>query len=247
MDFKNQHIVIPGRSRGIGAQVARILAHQGAILSILYRSDSKSVHELIRSLGDAVSVLAFECDIRDRVQVDAAFRDIFADMGAIDALVNNAGIWLPTPIQETDPEVRDLILDVNLRGLMNCCESVLPFLKKSEASIVNISSTAGQRGESGYSAYAASKGAVISYTKSLAAELGVRNIRVNAVAPGWVYTDMAREAIDQRRDQILAEIPLNRVAEPKDIAEPVCFLLSKGARFITGEILNVNGGSVLCG
>ena len=246
MNFEKKHIVITGGSRGIGAQVARCLSQQGAVLSILYHTNTEAARELIQSLGDAAAVFAFECDVRDRDQVASAFRDIYADIGTIDALVNNAGVWLPTPVDHIEKEIRDRIVNVNLNGVMNCCESVLPYMQ-SGAAIVNISSTAGQRGEPGYSAYAASKGAVISYTKSLAVELGSRNIRVNAVAPGWVYTDMAREAIDARREQILAEIPLKRVATVRDIAEPVCFLLSDAAGFITGEVLNINGGSVLCG
>jgi 3-oxoacyl-[acyl-carrier protein] reductase len=169
------------------------------------------------------------------------------EWGGLDCLINNAGVWVHEPLEKLDHQQLQATLAVNVVGPFLCAREAVPLLRRSQnGSIVNISSTAGQRGEAFYSPYAASKGAIISATKSWATELAP-DIRVNAVAPGWVDTDMTAQALGERMEEILGSIPLHRVASPEDIAAPVLFLASPLARHITGEILNVNGGSVLVG
>ena len=188
-------------------------------------------------------------DVADPTEARQLVRDVVASWDRLDILVNNAGVWEEDRAGEGGLDVWDRALSVNLRGAFLVTDAAVPHLAKTSGSIVFVSSTAGQRGEAGHSAYAATKGGLISYTKSLAAELGPRGIRVNAVAPGWVDTDMTAATLadaDARRE-IEAAIPLRRVASPRDVAGPVLFLVSDLARHVQGEIVNVNGGSVLVG
>jgi 3-oxoacyl-[acyl-carrier protein] reductase len=188
------------------------------------------------------------CDVTDRDQIGELFELISKEWGGLDCLVNNAGVWIHDPLMELDKTKLEATLAVNVVGPFLCSREAVPLLKVSpNGSIINISSTSGQRGEAFYSPYAASKGAMISATKSWSTELAPE-IRVNAVAPGWVDTDMTADALaGNGRAKALAAIPLQRIATPDDIAGSVVFLASPLARHITGEILNVNGGSVLVG
>ncbi len=188
----------------------------------------------------------------DVSQVDQArqlVRDVVAAWGRLDIVVLNAGIWDEDVTGRGDVEVWDRTYAINLRGAFLVTDAAAPHLEKHGGSIVFVSSTAGQRGEARHSAYAASKGALISYTKSLAAELGPRGIRVNAVAPGWVDTDMSAGVLANplARSEIERSIPIGRIASAEDIAGPILFLVSDLARHLQGEIVNVNGGSVLAG
>jgi 3-oxoacyl-[acyl-carrier protein] reductase len=192
--------------------------------------------------------LVRRCDLRDAADVRAMFAYVAAEWGALDVLVNNAGIWVPNALAGFDGAGLDETLAVNVSGSFLCAVAALPLLEAAaDGNIVNLTSTAGQRGEPGYSPYAASKGAMIAATRSWAVELAPR-VRVNSVAPGWVDTDMTAEALSgPARREALAGIPLGRIATPDDIAGPVVFLASPLARHITGEVLSVNGGSVLGG
>jgi len=241
---------VTGGSRGIGRAVARELCLSGARVAVNYRSDEASANAFVRELRDAGGeAMALAGDVADPVQARQLVRDVIAAWERLDILVNNAGVWEEDEAGRGDLAVWDRALAVNVRGSFLVTDAAVAHLEKTSGSIVFISSTAGQRGEARHSAYAASKGAVISYTKSLAAELGPRNIRVNCVAPGWVETDMTRDALadPSRRREIETGIPVGRVASPRDIAGPVLFLVSDLARHLQGEILNVNGGSVLVG
>ncbi|HYP50644.1 MAG TPA: SDR family NAD(P)-dependent oxidoreductase, partial [Pyrinomonadaceae bacterium] len=169
--------------------------------------------------------------------------------GRVDILVVNAGIWKGAPGDEMSEELWDEVLDTNLKSGWAMSRAIVPEIKKQErGAIVLVSSTAGQRGEANYSNYAASKGGQISFTKALAMELAPK-IRVNCVAPGWIETAMVRPVFEdaEYKEQVLNSIPLKRMAATDDIALAICFLASDWARHITGEILNINGGSVLCG
>jgi 3-oxoacyl-[acyl-carrier protein] reductase len=196
--------------------------------------------------GVAAPHLARRCDLRDAADVRAMFAYVAAEWGALDVLVNNAGIWVPNALADFDGGGLDETLAVNVSGSFLCAAAALPLLEvAADGNIVNLTSTAGQRGEPGYSPYAASKGAMIAATRSWAVELAPR-VRVNSVAPGWVDTDMTAAALSgPARREALAGIPLGRIATPDDIAGPVVFLASPLARHITGEVLSVNGGSVL--
>jgi 3-oxoacyl-[acyl-carrier protein] reductase len=186
------------------------------------------------------------CDLRDAAAVRAMFDLVAAEWGALEVLVNNAGIWVPNPLASLDAAELDETLEVNVAGSFLCAAAALPLLERGiGGNIVNITSTAGQRGEPRYSPYAASKGAMIAATRSWAVELAPR-IRVNSVAPGWVDTDMTAAALaGEGRREALAGIPLGRIATPEDVAGPVLFLASPLARHVTGEVLSVNGGSVM--
>jgi 3-oxoacyl-[acyl-carrier protein] reductase len=250
IDLSERVALVTGGSRGIGRAVCELLARAGARVAVSFRADSTAADEVVAAIrssgGEAMAVAG---DIADPGQARQLIRDVLAAWQRLDILVNNAGVWEEDEAGRGDLETWDRTLAVNVRGAFLVTDSAVPHLARERGSIVFISSTAGQRGEARHSAYAASKGALISYTKSLAAELGPRGVRVNCVAPGWVETDLTRSTLADptRRREIEDSIPIGRVAQPEDIAGPVLFLVSNLARHVQGEILNVNGGSVLCG
>jgi len=250
IDLTGRRVLVTGASRGIGAACCRLFAKAGAAVLVQYFASGGRATELLGELRriSRQPHAAFRCDVSRRSQIKRLFAFIAAEWGGLDCLINNAGVWVHDPLIRLDEERLEATLSVNVVGPFLCAREAVPLLEQSEnGSIINISSTAGQRGEAFYSAYAASKGAMISATKSWSSELAPK-IRVNSVAPGWVETDMTAGALagDQGK-AIAASIPLGRVASPEDIAGPVLFLASPLARHITGEILNVNGGSVLVG
>lgn len=241
--------LITGASRGIGKACALYFAKAGAVVVINYNK-TKNLDKLVEECGSfGVKALSFKADISSRSDCKKMVAFTIKNFGRIDILVNNAGVWTYAPIDKMTDKILNDTLNINLRGVFYLTREVVPFMKKEKSgNIINISSTAGQRGEAEHSHYAASKGAIISLTKSLATELASWNIRANCVAPGWVYTDMSKAALKSKeRKKILGTIPLRRVGTPEEIAGAVLFLASDLSSFITGEILNVNGGAVLCG
>ncbi len=255
IDLGGRRVLVTGGSRGIGAACCRLFARAGAAVLVHYQSREDLATALLEELrglgprpGGPPPHLVRRCDLRDPADIWAMFAFAAAEWGALDALVNNAGIWVPSPLGDLDGTVLDETLAVNVTGQFLCAAAALPLLElAADGNIVNVTSTAGQRGEPGYSSYAASKGAMIAATRSWAVELAPR-VRVNSVAPGWVDTDMTAEALSgPGRDEALAGIPLGRIATPDDVAGPVVFLASALARHVTGEVLSVNGGSVLGG
>lgn len=249
INFADKVVLITGASRGIGRATALLFAEHGAHIAANYRSDQAAVHSLqseVRMHG--VQCESFQANIADSTEVDGMIEQVIARFGRLDVLVNNAGIWNDGPIATITNRHLDETIDINLKSLFYCCRAALPHLKSTGGSIINIASTAGQRGEAFHSHYAATKGATISFTKSLAPELIGDGIRVNCVAPGWVDTDMSREALSAPdADRHLNLIPMGRAGTAFEIAGAIVFLASDWATFITGEILNVNGGAVLCG
>ena len=242
--------IVTGGSRGIGRACVLRLAEAGADVVINYVNNdvaAAAVAQQARDLG--VQALALRADVADVNQTIALVEATVKHFGRVDLLIANAGIWEGAPVEEMSEALWDRVLDANLKGTWTACHAVVPFMKKQQSgSIVIVSSTAGQRGEAGYSNYAASKGGQISFTKALAAELAP-NIRVNSVAPGWVDTELNDGVFGdaQVKQKIVDTILLERVATPDDIALAIVFIASDWAASITGEILNVNGGSVLCG
>lgn len=250
IDLADRRVVVTGGAGGIGAACCRLFARTGAAVLVHYRSGRGRAEALLAEL-EGISRrphLALGADLTDARAVAALFARVEREWGRLDHLVNNAGVWVENPIDRLDEERLAATLHANVRSAFLCTREAVPLLRRSrEASIVNITSTAAQRGEARYSPYAASKGALIAATKSWSTELAP-GIRVNSVAPGWVDTEMCREPFaDGGRARIAAAIPLGRVATPEDIAGPVVFLASSLARHVTGEVLNVNGGSVLAG
>ena len=242
--------VVTGASRGIGRSVALRLAEAGARVVVGYARQREAALEVARACEEfGVEAVVAGGDVADVSQASAVVGAALERFGRLDVLVANAGIWEGAAVEEMSEELWDRVIDANLKGTWTVCRAAVPRMKKQgSGSIVMISSTAGQRGEAGYSSYAASKGGQISFTKSLAVELAP-DIRVNAVAPGWVDTDLSEPAYaDAENKRRIAEaIPLRRIASADDVALSVLFLASDWARHITGEILNVNGGAVLCG
>ena len=241
--------VVTGGSRGIGRATALRLAEAGAHVIVNYLERDDEAAEVVaaaRELG--VEAFAVQGDVGSSDDAAALVEIATHGFGRLDLLVANAGIWEGAPVEEMPDETWDRVLDANLRGTWTACRAAVPAMKENGGAIVIVSSTAGQRGEAGYSNYAASKGGQISFAKSLAVELAPR-IRVNCVAPGWVDTEMNEEVFGRNgfKAEAAAAIPLRRIATPDDVALSIVFLASEWARHITGEVLNVNGGAVLCG
>ena len=250
IDLAPRTALITGGSRGIGRATADLLASAGARVALNYVRDEAAVNAAVRDIRAAGGeAMALAGDVGDAATARQLVRDVVAAWGRLDILVLNAGIWEEDVTGRGDVAVWDRTYAVNVRGAFLVTDAAAPHLEKHGGAIVFVSSTAGQRGEARHSAYAASKGALISYTKSLAAELGPRGIRVNAIAPGWVDTDMSRSSLDNpiARAEIEKSIPIGRVASAADVAGPILFLVSDLARHLQGEIVNVNGGSVLAG
>lgn len=245
----NKVSLVTGGSRGIGAAAAMLLAKAGSDIVINYARSSEqagAVANSIRALGRRVLVhRADVCNVADTQKLIEAG---IAAFGKIDIVVNNAGIWTHGEIYTMREDVWDETIDANLKSLYNVCRAIVPHFKRNgRGRIINIASTAGQRGEAFHSHYAASKGGVIAFTKSIAVELGPHNILVNAVSPGWVDTDMTASVFDDTasRKQIEDSIPLGKIATAEDVAGAVLFLASDFSTHITGSTINVNGGSVL--
>jgi 3-oxoacyl-[acyl-carrier protein] reductase len=250
IDLSGRTALVTGGSRGIGRAVAELLGRAGARVAVAYRSDAEAANLVAREVSSAGGeAKAIAADVSDPEEARRLVRDVLAAWGRLDILVVSAGIWEEDEAGAGSLSTWDRAIAVNLRGAYLVADAAIPHLESVGGSLVFVSSTAGQRGEARHSAYAATKGALISYTKSLAVELGPRGIRVNCVAPGWVETDMTREALadGETRREIESSIPLGRVAQPADVAGPVLFLVSDLARHVQGEVLNVNGGSVLVG
>ncbi len=241
-------MIVTGGSRGIGASICHSAAEHGAKVLVNYVNASKSasavVEDIERNGGDAIAVKA---DVADMSSVQEMTNQALESWGKIDILVNNAAIWNESSIDMMSDAVLEETMSINFTGTLNCIRAIIPtMLKQQSGSIINISSTAAQRGEAFHSHYAASKGAVTSLAKSLASELGPKGIRVNSVCPGWTYTDMTSAVFSGGNDSVILEtIPLRRIGEPEDVAAAVLFLASDDASYITGVSLNVNGGSVL--
>jgi len=248
--LKGKKALVTGGSRGIGRATALLFSQAGSDVAINFLSrkkDAENVRSEIEKAGR--ECLIFKADMSVRTDVEAVVKGVVEKWGKIDILVNNAGIWTYGEIGSMPEDVWAETMKINLDGVFYACNAAVPFMKeKRQGCIINVSSTAAIRGEAFHSHYAASKGALVSLTKSLASELGPYDIRVNCVAPGWVDTEMCAEVFSDPgfRREVQESIPLRRIPPPEDIAGPILFLASDLARHITGEVLNVNGGSVLC-
>ncbi len=250
IDLRGKRALVTGGSRGIGRATALLLAQAGAEVGIVYRTRDEEAALTVADLQRrGARAWAEAADLGQPEEVAKMFERCDEEFGWLDIFVGSAGAWPPeyVPLVEVSDEKWSEMIATNLTSV---------FLTAREAArrmadggkMVLVSSTAGQRGEAGHSDYAATKGAIISLVKSLAVEMAPRNVQVNAVAPGWVDTEMAAPVLQGvDAEKILAQIPLGRVASPEDIAGPIVFLCSPLGRHVTGEVLNVNGGSVLCG
>lgn len=250
ISLQNKNVLITGGSRGIGKACVELFLESGANVGFTFHSAKNNVEKIKNDYHGLALLKYYKINLSDTNEIENGIELIAKDFGSIDILVNNAGIWKEAAIENMTLEEWNEMMSINLTSTYLITKLVVPGMKKNNyGRIINIASTAGQRGEAFHSHYAASKGGMISLTKSLAAELGKYNITVNCVAPGWVITDMTADSLDDKEvyKKVIGDIPLNKVAQPIEIAGPVLFLASNLASHITGEILNVNGGSVLCG
>jgi 3-oxoacyl-[acyl-carrier protein] reductase len=231
--------LVTGGSRGIGAAVARELGAAGARVAVNYRSSADEAKQIAAEIGG----IAVEGDVADAEQAAALVGRVEEELGDLDCLVNNAGVTRDGLIARMSDDDWDAVLDTNLRGTFNTCRAVSrKMLRRRAGSIVNLTSVVGIHGNPGQANYAASKAGIIGLTKALARELGTRGVRVNAVAPGYIDTELTGVLPDEIREAILGNTPLGRLGEPEDVARAVRFLCSDEAAFITGEVLLVDGG-----
>jgi len=242
--------IVTGASRGIGRATALRLAEAGANVVVNYYQHEAEALAVVRECGTyGVRAAAIQADVSRPAEAERLNEAAIREFGGVDIVVANAGIWEGDAVEKMSEDVWDRVIDANLKGTWTVCKAAIPHFKASGGgSIVIVSSTAGQRGEAGYSNYAASKGGQISFTKALSNELAPR-IRVNAVAPGWVDTGLNDSVFDDAEfvKRVVDGIPLKRVATADDIALSIVFLASDWSRHITGEVININGGAVLCG
>jgi len=250
ISLKNKNVLVTGGSRGIGKACVELFLKAGANVAFTFQSAKNEADKMVTDYKGPSKLKQFKLNLADAIEIEKVIGLISSDFGNIDVIVNNAGIWKEAAIDKMTLDEWNEMMNINLTSTYLIIKFFVPAMKKNKfGRIINIASTAGQRGEAFHSHYAASKGGMISLTKSLAAELGQFNITVNCVAPGWVFTDMTTDSLVDAEiyKKVLSDIPLNKIAKPDEIAGPVLFLASNLASHITGEILNVNGGSVLCG
>jgi 3-oxoacyl-[acyl-carrier protein] reductase len=234
---------VTGASRGIGRAIARALALEGATVFVGARDEAK-LAEVAREIADeGGKAVAVALDVADRASVDAALQKVLEAQGRLDHLVNNAGITRDNLLLRMKKEEWDQVIATNLTGTYLCTQAVLkPMLKQRSGRIVNVTSVVGLTGNAGQANYAASKAGIIGFTKAVAREVASRSITVNAVAPGFIDTDMTAAMTDKARESLASSIPLGRVGRPEDIASAVAFLVSDAAAYITGQVLGVDGG-----
>jgi len=240
MSVQDRVIIVTGASQGIGAAVARLLAARGARVALVARSADR-IAALAADLGGGAR--GYACAVQDPVQVQATVQSVADDMGGVHGLVNNAGITRDNLLVRMSQAHWDEVIAVNLTGTFNFTRAVAKgMMRQKFGRIVNITSVIGQMGNAGQVNYAASKAGIIGLTKSVARELASRGITVNAVAPGYIDTAMTAEMSGEVRDKLVGSIPLERIGTADDVARAVAFLLSDDAAYITGQVLNCDGG-----
>ena len=248
----NQVALITGGSRGIGAATVKLFAQAGANVVLGYQKALRQAQEVIRACGGSDRVVATRAEVSKMADAKRLVESAIRRFGGLDILVANAGIWnaSPVPIQRMPEREWDEMMAVNLKGVYSIIHFAVPhMIQQKRGRIIVVSSTAGQRGEAFHTHYGATKGGVIALVRGLSTELAPHGILVNCVAPGWVDTDMAKPVFRDRRmaREICSGLPLGRIARPEEIAMPILFLASEMATYMTGEIVSVNGGDVLCG
>lgn len=238
-------VAITGGSRGIGRSVAlRFAEEEARIVIIHYDPDAAAAEETLRLLRQkGVEAESHRLDVSSKGDVDVLFRDILARLDRVDVLINNAGITRDALLMRMSEEDWDTVIRVNLKSVFNCTQAVLrSMVKQRGGRIVNVASVAGQIGNPGQANYAASKAGILGFTKTLAREVAGRGITVNAVAPGFIHTEMTDVLSEKVKAYFLQLVPMGRAGEPEEVAEAVYWLASDAARYVTGQVIHVNGG-----
>ncbi|BCJ96115.1 beta-ketoacyl-ACP reductase [Anaerocolumna cellulosilytica] len=240
----NRIALVTGASRGIGRAIAITLAGYGATVIVNYNGSKEKADEVVEEIvKNGGKALAYQADVADFSAVQNMFADLVKQLGRIDILINNAGITRDNLILKMSEEEFDQVIDTNLKGVFNCLKQAARLmLKQKQGRIVNISSISGVMGNAGQINYSASKAGVIGMTKSLAKELGSRGITVNAIAPGYIKTDMTAVLKEDLKEKVMDAIPLRRLGEAEEIAEAAAFLVSDKAAYITGQTIQIDGG-----
>ena len=247
MKLNGKVALVTGASRGIGAAIASKLASLGCDVAINYAGNIQKAEETLNAVkAYGVNAQIYQANVANYEEVEAMTKQIIKDFGHLDIIINNAGITSDNLMMRMNQDSFDSVIDVNLKGTWNVCKSITrPILKQRSGVIINLSSVVGINGNVGQVNYAASKAGVIGLTKSLAKEFASRNIRVNAVAPGYVKSDMTAKLSEEITEKVLENIPLGQLGEVEDIANAVAFLVSDEARYITGQVLVVDGGMAI--
>ncbi|WP_053956968.1 3-oxoacyl-[acyl-carrier-protein] reductase [Inediibacterium massiliense] len=247
MKLEGKTAIVTGGSRGIGKAIALTLANLGANIVVNYTSNPKRAEEVVAEIKNmGREAIAIKADVSNSEEVANFIKEVEEQFDSIDILINNAGVTKDNLLMRMKEEDWDQVININLKGTYNCTKAVTKkMMKQRSGKIVNIASVVGVTGNAGQANYAASKAGVIGFTKSIAKELGSRGINVNAVAPGFIQTDMTEVLSDEVKKQIMEQIPMKELGKPEDVANAVAFLCMDEAKYITGQVIHIDGGMAM--
>lgn len=247
MMLKGKNVLVTGASRGIGRAIALELGRNGANVAVNYAGSKEKAEEVVNELKEMdVQAFAIQADVSSEADVKGMVKEVISQFGSLDILVNNAGITRDNLLMRMKEEEFDQVINTNLKGVFLCTKAVTrQMMKQKSGKIINVASIVGVSGNPGQANYVAAKAGVIGLTKTTAKELASRNILVNAVAPGFIATDMTDELTEEQKEAMLKLIPLERLGQPEDVAKVVRFLASDDASYITGQTIHIDGGMVM--